>query len=207
MGDGILSNGRYSADVSWFSLLRTTIASGDMARMKPYAFTVYCVIKSYANYATGDSYPSVETISNCAGISLEKCGQSIKQLEKMGYIKVEKIGRNNHYKAVERVGIRDTQSNSETVAQWEYAPNLMQHAISEIKNMLNSGSFEGQRIVNIEKLVVNVNSGSGNQININGEILSVEQLTAIVGTFTQNELAEKLKNLVAGVKLKNPPSN
>ena len=43
----------FKAETAWFHIFKTMIDNGDVARMGPYAVTVYLVIKSHTNFATG----------------------------------------------------------------------------------------------------------------------------------------------------------
>lgn len=191
-------------DTTWFSIFRTTIASGDMAKMGPYAFAVYCVIKTHANFTTGNAFPSIELISELSGISNAQVRREIHTLENIGYLLKQKIGRSNLYRVKERVGISDLSGNLHAVADWDYRPNHMMAAIDEIKNTVSLGDLTSGRIVNIEKLTVinNVNSGSGTQININGNVLNSNDLAAIVAMMSEGELKEGMKSLIAKIATK-----
>ena len=58
----------FEAQTTWFHVFKSMIDSGDLARMGPYAATVYLVIKAHTNYATGRAFPAIETISEKSGI-------------------------------------------------------------------------------------------------------------------------------------------
>lgn len=47
----------FKAETAWFHIFKTMIDNGDVARMGPYAVTVYLVIKSHTNFATGRPFP------------------------------------------------------------------------------------------------------------------------------------------------------
>ena len=81
-----------NADTSFFSVFRDLIDSGTVAELGVYAWTTYTVIKSYANFNSGESFPSVETIAIKSGISVIQVKRSLKQLENKGLLKKEKIG-------------------------------------------------------------------------------------------------------------------
>lgn len=74
------------------------IETGDMARMGPYAVTVYLVIMAHASLDTGRSFPAIDTISNESGISRSQVIRELKTLEAFGYITINREGRSNEYR-------------------------------------------------------------------------------------------------------------
>ena len=82
----------FKAETAWFHIFKTMIDNGDVARMGPYAVTVYLVIKSHTNFATGRAFPALETIAEKSGVSLAQVKRELKTLEKYGYITTEKKG-------------------------------------------------------------------------------------------------------------------
>jgi len=142
------------------------IANGDMTKMGPFAFAVYCVIKAHTNFSTGDSFPGQELVAEKTGISLAQVKRALKTLEDMDYLTKEKQGRSNHYQLREKVEIQDAHGRPQAVATWDYLPSGVQAAIADLKNVMVSGELGGARIVHIERLVLNMNTGSGTQINV-----------------------------------------
>ena len=159
-------NELFNAETTWFHIFRNMIANGDMAKMGPHAFATYCVIKAHTNFATGRSFPSLELISEKTGISLAQVKRELKTLEAMDYLTKEKKGRSNLYQLREKVEIQDAHGRPQAVATWDYLPSGVQAAIADLKNVMVTGDMGGARIVHIERLVVNMNTGSGTQINL-----------------------------------------
>lgn len=156
----------FNAETTWFHIFRTMIANGDMAKMRPQAFAVYCVIKSHTNFSTGRSFPGIELIAEKTGISVAQVKRELLTLENMDYLTKEKKGRSNQYQLREKVEIQDEHGRPKAVATWDYLPSGVQAAIADLKNVIISGDLGGARIVHIERLVVNMNTGSGTQINL-----------------------------------------
>lgn len=156
----------FSAETTWFHIFRTMIANGDVAKMRPQAFAVYCIIKSHTNFATGRAFPGIELIAEKTGISVAQVKRELVTLESMNYLTKEKKGRQNHYQLREKVEIQDAHGRPQAVATWDYLPSGVQAAIADLKNVIVSGDMNGARIVHIERLVVNMNTGSGTQINL-----------------------------------------
>ena len=72
----------FKAETAWFHIFKTMIDNGDVARMGPYAVTVYLVIKSHTNFATGRAFPALETIAEKSGVSLAQVKRELKTLER-----------------------------------------------------------------------------------------------------------------------------
>lgn len=157
------------AETSWFHVFKTMIESGDVANIGPYAFTVYCIIKAHSNFKTGESFPSVELIATKSGISVAQVKRELKTLESAGYIAKEKRGRFNRYTLREKVEIQDDQGRPAAIATWDYLPSGVKEAMDEIKNVLMTGDFGSAKIVQIEKieLQVNINHVSDGGVVIN----------------------------------------
>lgn len=178
----------FKAETTWFHVFRTMIENGDVAKMGPQAFTVYCVIKGHTNFSTGHAFPSIETISQKGGLSDTQVKRELKTLQAMGYITKQKRGRNNDYTLREKVDIADESGRPAAVATWDYLPNSVQAAVADLKNVLVTGEIANARIVHIERLTVNVNTGNGTQFNID------------MSAIKDGELKESLMALLASAK-------
>jgi len=176
----------YKAETTWFHIFKDMIDNGDIAKMGPYAVTVYLVIKSFTNFNTGLAFPAVGTIAQKSGISSRQIKYCLKTLEKFGYIVRERAGKNNFYKLREKVEFTDDSGRPAAVATWDYLPSTIDAARAEIKNFKLTGNADGLQVVHIEKLILNVqinnNSRDIQQINL-GEIRDKglrEQLAALL---------------------------
>lgn len=156
----------FKAETSWFHVFRSMIESGDVAKIGSDAFTVYAVIKAYTNFSTGRAFPGVETIVEKSGVSRSQVLRSLRTLEEYGYITREKTGRSNVYTLREKVGISDDHGRPVASATWDYVPDGVRGAIADLKNVMMSGDFAGAKIVNIERLTVNVFRDHAQQINM-----------------------------------------
>ena len=47
----------FKAETTWFHVFVSMIENGDVAKMGPYAVTVYLVVKAYTNWKTGKAFP------------------------------------------------------------------------------------------------------------------------------------------------------
>ena len=155
----------FKAETAWFHIFKTMIDNGDVARMGPYAVTVYLVIKSHTNFATGGPF-LLETIAEKSGVSLAQVKRELKTLEKFGYITTEKKGRANHYTLREKIEIRDESGRPSAVATWDYLPASVSEAVADLKNVIMTGDTSGARVVHIERLTVNV-ANAGVVLNFN----------------------------------------
>ena len=154
----------FKAETAWFHIFKTMIDNGDVARMGPYAVTVYLVIKSHTNFATGRAFPALETIAEKSGVSLAQVKRELKTLEKYGYITTEKKGRANHYTLGKnrdpgRVGATFGGSYLGLFAR----VSLGSCGRSEERD--HDRRHIGARVVHIERLTVNVaNAGGGAEL-------------------------------------------
>lgn len=180
----------FNAETTWFHIFRAMIENGDLAKMRPNAFAVYCVIKAHTNFSTGRSFPSLELIAEKTGISLAQVKREMKTLEDMDYVTKEKRGRSNLYQLREKVEIQDKYGRPQAVATWDYLPSGVQAAIADLKNVMVTGDLNGARIVHIERLVVNMNTGSGTQINLDMAAMKdghlKDQLEALLAKVAQD---------------------
>jgi len=158
----------FKAETTWFHVFKDMIDSGDMANLDGSAIKVYLVIKSYTNFSTGRAFPAIELIAEKAGLSKIQVMRCLKSLEQAEYITKSKSGRNNVYTLREKVSIKDSEGRPQAVATWDYIPNSVRDAISELKHAVVTGEMIGGRVIHIEKLVLNVATGDSTQINING---------------------------------------
>lgn len=156
----------FRAETTWFHVFRSMIEGGDVARMGPYAFTVYAVIKAYTNFSTGRAFPGIPEIMEKSGISKSQVIRALGTLEDNGYITREKKGRSNSYTLREKVGISDSHGRPVASAAWDYVPDGVRGAVADLKNVLMTGDFAGAKIVTIENLTVNVFRDQSTQINI-----------------------------------------
>lgn len=190
-------NELFEAETQWFHVFKDMIDSGDVAKIGAHATTIYLVIKAHANFSNGAAFPSMETINEKSGISLSQIKRELKKLEENGYISKEKAGRNNIYKLREKVQIFDTETGMQTaVASWEYLPTTVSHAVSELKNLLITGQFEGARFIHIERMQLQINNGNQNvQINEAQTQADIERIAAF-----NPEVAEVLARQVGRYK-------
>ncbi|MBS6361782.1 helix-turn-helix domain-containing protein [Burkholderia sp.] len=159
----------FRAETTWFHVFHSMIATGDIARIGPYAVTVYLVIKAHANFETGKSFPGIDTLVMESGISRSQVLRSLEALEVNGYITRTRKGRRNEYRLREKICIQDGAGRPAAVATWDYLPSSIKAATADLKNVLVSGDFSGSRIVQIERLQVNVTHASGNAVVFNAQ--------------------------------------
>ncbi len=158
----------FEAVTTWFHVFKDMIDSGDMATLEGSAIKVYLVVKSYTNFSTGRAFPAIDLIAEKAGLSNIQIIRCLKSLEQAGYITKEKTGRHNVYTLREKVSIKDSEGRPQAVATWDYIPNSVKDAMAELKHAVITGDMVGGRIIHIENLVLNVQTGNNaTQINVN----------------------------------------
>lgn len=166
------------AQTQWFHVFRAMIDQGDVARIGPHAFTVYAVIKAHANYYSGMAHPGIERISEQSGVSLAQVKRALGVLETAGFITKTKTGRSNHYTLREKVQVTEA-GLPHTVATWDYVPSRAQHTVSELKKAVIAGDLASTRILNIERLNIQINLAGGNsQIDLGSLHTDLDRLPA-----------------------------
>ena len=163
----------FKADTSWFHVFKDMIDSGDMAKLDGSAIKVYLVIKSCTNFATGMSFPGVPFIAEKAGLSERQVTRCFAELENAGYITKGRAGRKNVYTLREKVNIRGEDGRPQAVATWDYIPNGVKGAMAELKHAVVTGDLVDGRIINIERLVLNVFTDHSFQVNLNSELENI----------------------------------
>ena len=150
----------FKAETAWFHIFKTMIDNGDVARMGPYAVTVYLVIKSHTNFATGRAFPALETIAEKSGVSLAQVKRELKTLENSGTSRPRKRGGRITTPCAKNrdPGRHRTPS---AVATWDYLPAPVSEAVADLKNVIMTGDTSGARVVHIERLTVNVANAGG----------------------------------------------
>jgi DNA-binding transcriptional MocR family regulator len=178
----------FKAETTWFHIFRDMIESGDVAKMGASAFTVYAVIKAHTNFSTGRAFPAIETIVEKSGISKRQIVRDLQTLEEHGYISKTKHGRSNVYQLREKIAVKDDHGRPVAAASWDYLPSGVTGAMADLKNVLMSGDFAGAKIVNIERLTVNINNLHDNatQFNVAQLMSDMDKLPA--------EMREKLQS-------------
>lgn len=166
----------FKAETQWFHMFRAMIANGDLARLSGSSIKVYLVIKSHANYSTGSSFPSIQTIAREAGLSVAQVNRELKVLEEQGYILRKKIRRNNTYTLKEKVGIRNNDGNQAATASWPYIPQQVQKNVDKLKKFVATGDFNVENIIQIENLQININNLQDNSANLSIQNLNLDSL-------------------------------
>ena len=181
----------FAATTTWFHIFKAMIDNGDVAKMGPFAATVYMVVKAHTNFSTGRSFPGIETIAEKAGISRRQVINAITTLVELNYITKEKKGRQNVYTLREKIQIADEKGRPAAVASWDYLPNTVRDSVADLKNVLVTGDLAGAKIIHIENLHVNFVQGDQANTHTNNNFqLDIAKLTK-----TDPKLAETILRL------------
>ena len=153
----------FKAETTWFHVFVSMIENGDVAKMGPYAVTVYLVVKAYTNWKTGKAFPSIETIAEKSGISRRQVINSLATLAENGYIDKTKVGRKNSYTLREKITLKDQEGRPAAFATWDYLPSTVEAARAELKRFMLTGEYDG-KVLYVENLnlSVQINQGDGN---------------------------------------------
>lgn len=155
----------FKAETTWFHVFVSIVENGDVARMGPYAITVYLVIKAYTNWKTGRAFPGIDTIVEKSGMSRAQVMRSLAILTEHGYLDKAKAGRQNVYTLREKVTFNDEEGRPAAVATWDYLPSTVEAARAELKRFMLTGENDG-KIIFVENLNLNVQINPGDH-NVN----------------------------------------
>jgi DNA-binding transcriptional MocR family regulator len=175
-------NDKYQANTTWIHFFKDMADSGDCAKMGSSAVMIYLIIKTYSNFNHGRSFPSVDLISEKAGLSRSQIMRCLKTLEEYGYISKEKDptqeGNHNIYTVRDKVRINDSEGSPQAIATWDYIPTGIKDAVGEVKNVLVTGKMTNGKIINIENLTVNIFQHESTQIINNNGTTDMDKETA-----------------------------
>lgn len=160
-----------AANITWFRVFQDMIFNGEAAALGPYGFMVYCVIKAHASLNNGESFPGIPLIAKEGGMSVPQVKRQLDLLEEKGYLtRTKETGRNNKYQLREKIAITDDDGTTTAMAWWDYVPMSMKAALADLKNVTMTGDLNGAKVINIQHMVVNIQTGAGNQVNFNDKV-------------------------------------
>jgi hypothetical protein len=152
----------FKAETTWFHVFVSMIENGDVAKMGPYAVTVYLVVKAYTNWKTGKAFPSIDTIASKSGISKRQVINSLAVLTENGYLDKVKVGRKNNYTLREKITLKDQEGRPAACATWDYLPSTVEAARAELKRFMLTGEHDG-KVLFVESLNLNIQFNQGNE--------------------------------------------
>ncbi|WP_175984489.1 helix-turn-helix domain-containing protein [Burkholderia vietnamiensis] len=155
------------ADTVWVHLFRSMILNGDVARMGPYAFTVYSVIKAYIDLNTGWSGPGIDLIVEKSGVSKSEVYRSLEMLEQLDRLDRRRRGRRNEYRLKERIPICNGNGLVTAIASWDYVPTGTRAATNDLLKLLEGDERNGVHVVHVTNLQINVTQTGGNNVMVN----------------------------------------
>jgi DNA-binding transcriptional regulator GbsR (MarR family) len=147
----------FEADASWFHMFKEMIRSKTWANMSPLAKALYPVIKSFTNWKTGHSFPSIETMEEYSGLSRPSIFKALRELETLGYIRSKKApGKPSIYTLIEKFEIQDEVGQPVASASFDYLPSIIGDAMIELKNYVARGMTDDGKlqIINVERFVI-----------------------------------------------------
>lgn len=147
---GLLNDEEMKFDPYWFHIFKSMV-DNDLRTLGPFAFAVYCVIKSHCSLRTGLAEPGIETIAQKVGISARQVMRELKTLQEHGYVQKIRVRKHNGYRLQERISAFGPRGERKAILKLEYQPAKIQELVTELKEMLHSQRAAGHGI-HIEKL-------------------------------------------------------
>jgi DNA-binding Lrp family transcriptional regulator len=125
-------------DTTYLSMQREMFRNGLFRKIGAGAYSVWSAIKSFADFGTGECWPSIRLLSEDLGMSTETVQRAIRILEKAHMLRVIR-GRPNRYVARDRMDFRfgDTLL---CVVVVDYAPARVKEALEAVKDNLEGRS-------------------------------------------------------------------
>ena len=147
----------FQTEVSWFHMFKEMIRSKTWAKMSPVSKSLYPTIKSFSNWQTGSTFPSIDTLEEYSGLSRPSVMKGLKELEDLGYIRSKKTpGRPTLYTLIEKFDIKDGEGIPVASASFDYLPSLLGDAMVELKNYVAKGmTGDGQlQLIHVDRFVI-----------------------------------------------------
>lgn len=181
----------------WFHVVKSMILRGTMAEMGPAAWSVYCAIKSYANYTTGEIFASQDTLAQRCGTSVDTVQRAIAKLEEMGILQKHKSGRKNVYLLLENIPMTPQGRGGEVVgyATRPYVPEIFGDFMKQLKTFAESGQLPGDQKINITLNVNFINQGDNSNVTINNVSLDPAASSDPVFQSAYEVLAARLRSM------------
>jgi DNA-binding MarR family transcriptional regulator len=168
---------QFEANAEWFHVFNEMVMNGEIAAMNGSTVKVYLVVKAFTNWKDGRAFPSLDTISEKAGLSKASVKRCLDELIVHGHITKKQGRTGNLYTLRERVEIKDAVTGEKAaVATWDYTRLMAGRAADELKNLAISGQFGDARIIYIERLNLQQIQGDGVQNNFDfGKLSKAEK--------------------------------
>lgn len=158
----------WEAEVHWFHVLTELVKNMTIAKMDGSALKAYIVIKSFANYHDGQSFPSMETIEKFSGLSPNTLAKALKELVEIGLLAKKKSGRKNVYELREIIDIHQPgKSDVVAHASFAYVPMVMGKTLETLKGViLKDTNLNSAGGIHIDRLNIflNVNEAGSNPV-------------------------------------------
>lgn len=127
-------------DTSYLSMQADLFRSGSVGEIGAHAFTVWSCIKSFADYSTGECWPSIRRLADNLRMSTETVQRALTTLEDAHMLRVTR-GRPNRYVARDRMDLRMGDLLLCTVIV-DYAPARLRGLLDGVKDALEGRSTE-----------------------------------------------------------------
>lgn len=137
----------YDLDTTYYTHQRGVFSSGLAAQIKGDGFLVWSAIKSFADFETGESWPSIRTIMRDTGLSSETVQKAIDRLEELHLLRIKRgtPPKPNTYVPRERMDVRIGNRVLCTIVI-DYVPLSMRERLAKIKASAKSGDFSSDDV-------------------------------------------------------------
>jgi hypothetical protein len=174
-----------NAETTFFHVFRSMFGTGDVKKMGVNAYAIYGALKYHADFKTGEAYPGIPVLMGLTGVGRKGTMDALEVLVAMGYCTKTRRGRaGNEYLLREKIAIEDAEGAIVAQGSFDYMPLGIKRAVHDLKHVLLTGDLNGAKIINIERLTINVLSDNAYQVNGNvtvgrgGDHMTAEEILA-----------------------------
>lgn len=181
-------------EATWFHIVRSMFHRQEVAAMGAIGFTVYAAIKSHTDFRSGEAFPSIAVLAREVGVSQDSVLRAVKHLRELGVLRVEKRGRRNVYRLIERVPVSDADGAVVATAERPYTPSGFSDFVRQLQEFAERGNLPPDKAItlNITLNVQNIQQGDGGRVEM--VVQNIQQAPQAQAPSASPPLVHRAKN-------------
>lgn len=145
-------------DTTYFVVPCDMINSGLLSKIGPDAFTVWCVLKSRANFSTGKSWPGIRELARTCKLSPASVLKAIKMLEEHHLLRVERARRSNNYFPRDCLVLKGKDRKPVSMISIGYTPKTLRDKHQRLKASVQDTSKDPEVWAGVELIPLKVDA-------------------------------------------------